>query len=98
MISKYTKLAFIQYLSWQTRRGEGWLGHFQLPATADIYGFLWAIPHSSSRLSSFITNQLCKIIEELDPFSWFIGRDGCDARDNVHSYIMNEASIRTEGE
>ena len=84
--SNYTKMASIQYLSWQARRGKGWLGHFQLPTTADIHSFLWAIPHGSSRLSSFIANQLCKIIEELDPFTWFVGRDGCNAGDNVHSF------------
>jgi hypothetical protein len=33
----------------------------------------------------------------LDPFSWFISRDSCNAGDNVHSYIMNEANIRTKG-
>lgn len=93
----YTKIASIQYLSWQARRGKRWLGHFQLPAVADIYSFLWAIPHSSSSLSSFVANQLRKLIEETDPFSWFIGRYGCDAGDNVHSYIMNETNIKTEG-
>jgi len=75
--------------SWQAWRGKRLFGHFQLPTVADIYGLKWAIPHSPSSLGPFIANQLCEVIEEADPFSWFVGRYGCDAGDNIHSWIIN---------
>lgn len=70
-------------------------GHFQFPAVADIYSLKWAVPHCPSSLSPFISNQLCEIVEEADSFSWFVGRYGCNAGDNIHSWITNGAGITT---